>query len=159
MNFEEHVNYIKSVGADITLDSNINRRVSTLNDEALFHLPFIAMCTLLLAADKRKPRSSELGGLVRRCISEGVLGRRSDDQQLLWSANLRMRIARAILFLEVAGLVRHEARNDTVCVTDRGRKVIDAAGEGDGNLAVSLALIKRAYRNMAVEKQIGMGLS
>lgn len=59
---------------------------STLDNEALFQLPLLAMVILTLAKGSSKPRMSELGQLVGECLERTVAGFKGSSQDIGWSA-------------------------------------------------------------------------
>jgi hypothetical protein len=129
-----------------------------LNNEALFHLPLIAMVLLVLAKDRRKPRVSELGQLVGECLAATADGFKGSAHELGWSANLRVRTVKALSFLEIANLVKVDNRKSKLQITDLGTKVVSRAIEGEDTLATKLVQVQRAYRNLMVERQLILGL-
>lgn len=91
MNFNEFFTEVKSKNIVLkcsNTDSAVNHR---LDNEALFHLPLLAMTILLLSKSKKKPKSDELGQLVGECFERAFVGFKGSSQHLGWSANLRMR--------------------------------------------------------------------
>lgn len=137
-------------------DSSVSHRLS---NEALFHLPLLAMTILLLSKSRRKPKSDELGQIVGECFERTFSGFKGSSQHLGWSANLRMRTVKALTFLEAADLVLVDKGHSRIRVTDKGKKVIGRAVEGDTDLAYTLQLIERKYRDIEIEKQISMELT
>ena len=136
-------------------DSSVTHRLS---NEALFHLPLLAMTILLLSKSKRKPKSDEIGQLVGECFERTFSGFKGSSQHLGWSANLRMRTVKALTFLEAADLVRVDKSHSRINATDNGKKVIARATKGHTDLAYTLQLIERKYRDIEVEKQISLEL-
>lgn len=126
-----------------------------LDNEALFQLPLLAMVILTLAKGRSKPEVSELGQLVGECLERTVSGFKGTSQYIGWSANLRMRTMRALLFLERRGfaVVENNSRRQ-VSATDSGRKIVQAAGEGSTPLAYALATIERSFENIRAERGI-----
>jgi hypothetical protein len=129
-----------------------------LSNEALFHLPLLAMIILVLAKGHKKPRASELGQLVGDCIERTLAGFKGSAQHVGWSANLRIRTIRALSFLEVAGLVTVEPDSSSITVTTLGRRVIVVATKEDGNLSSTLASIERNYGFISREQQLRLEL-
>ena len=116
------------------------------------------MTILLLSKSKRKPKSDEIGQLVGECFERTFSGFKGSSQHLGWSANLRMRTVKALTFLEAADLVRVDKSHSRINATVNGKKVIARATKGDTDLAYTLQLIERKYRDIEVEKQISLEL-
>ena len=136
--------------------SSVNHRLS---NEALFHLPLLAMTILMLSKSRRKPKSDELGQLVGECFERTFSGFKGSSQHLGWSANLRMRTVKALTFLETADLVQVDQSHSRIRATDKGKKVVAKAMEGDSDLAFTLQLIGRQHRDIEIEKKISMELT
>ncbi|SDW81357.1 hypothetical protein SAMN05444411_102229 [Lutibacter oricola] len=159
MNYNDFFNEAKKRGVSIELD-NPNISIShKLSNEALFHLPLLAMTILLLSKDRSKPKSEELGQLVGECFERTFKGFKGSSQYLGWSANLRMRTVKALTFLEAAGLVMVDVQDPKIKITKMGKKVITKAIDGNTDLGYNLQLIERKYRNIRVEKQISIGIA
>jgi len=129
-----------------------------LSNEALFHLPLLAVTILLLAKDRRKPRVDEIGQLIGECFERTFVGFKGSSQHLGWSANLRVRTVRALTFLETAGLVEVDKNTERVIASKKGKPVIDRALQQDSDLSYTLKALERSYRNISVEKQMAMEL-
>ncbi len=157
MNYESFFEAIKKAEIEIPFDNPREGTAVGLDNEALFHLPLLAVTVLMLAKGHRKPKSNELGQLIGECFERTFAGFKGSSQHLGWSANLRVRTVRALTFLEVAGLVSVEDNNSRITATDRGRTVIDTALKAESGLSIVLLKIERNYRNLSEEKQIAMG--
>lgn len=129
-----------------------------LCNEALFHLPLIAMTILLLSKSRSKPKSDELGQLIGECFERAFKGFKGSSQYLGWSANLRMRTVKALTFLEAANLVKVDIQDSKIKITGIGKKVISNAIDDDTDLAYNLRVIEQKYRDIRVEKQISIGI-
>jgi len=142
-------------------DSDESYRTPLLSNEALFQLPFLAMVILVVSKGTRKPAMAEVGRLVGECLQRTLVGFKGSSQDIGWSANLRIRTVKALTFLEVSRLAEVNARSKTISVTERGRAVLNfAMREGNsGNLADTLRVIERNYRNISAEAQIKLELS
>ena len=158
MNYDDFFQEAKEKGVDIIFDNPDSPVSHRLSNEALFHLPLLAMTILLLSKSRRKPKSDELGQIVGECFERTFVGFKGSSQHLGWSANLRMRTVKALTFLEAANLVEVDRSHLRIKITDKGKKVISKASEGDNDLAYTLKLIERKYRDIQVEKQISMEL-
>lgn len=159
MNYEEFFKEAEEKEVTIRFDNANSPVTHRLSNEALFHLPLLAMTILLLSKSRRKPKSDEIGQLIGECFERTFSGFKGSSQHLGWSANLRMRTVKALTFLEAANLVRVDKSHSKIFATDIGKKVIARAIEGDTNLAYTLQLIERKYRDIKVEKQIAMELT
>ena len=157
MNYESFFQEIRKSGIELSFDNPELKDPTRLSNEALFHLPLLAITILVLAKDRRKPRTNQIGQLVGECFERTFLGFKGSSQHVGWSANLRVRTVRALTFLETAKLVVIE--EDRVTATDPGRKVLKAALlDEHSDLAYTLRQLERAYRDISVEKQISLGL-
>lgn len=158
MNLEQFFESVEARDIAVPVGNDRKLRPYHLSNEALFHIPLIAMVLLVLAKDRRKPAVAELGQVVGECLSATIDGFKGDALELGWSANLRVRTVRALAFLEVAGLVQVDNRKAKLQITELGDKVVSKAARGDDQLAIKLAQIQRAYRNLAVERQLDLRL-
>lgn len=127
---------------------------STLDNEALFQLPLLAMVILTLSKGKNKPRMAELGQLVGECLERTVAGFKGSSQDIGWSANLRIRTVKALTFLERTGLAQFDERTNLVIATAAGRNVIESAIENGTLLSHALMTLERSYENIRAEKRI-----
>jgi len=129
-----------------------------LDNEALFHLPFISMVILLMSKDARKPKVSDLGQLVGDSFERTFLAYKSSSQHLSWSANLRIRTVKALSFLELSKLVNVDNRKGKVVATELGKKVVNDAIDASSDLSYNLLIMQRNYRNICKEKQMELEL-
>lgn len=127
---------------------------STLDNEALFQLPLLAMVILTLAKGNSKPRMAELGQLVGECLERTVAGFKGSSQDIGWSANLRIRTVKALTFLERAGLAQVEERTNLVTATPAGRKVLESVVNDDTLLSHAVMALERSHENIRAEKRI-----
>ncbi len=158
MNYNEFFNEAKERGVSIELDNPKTSVSHKLSNEALFHLPLLAMTILLLSKSRSKPKSDELGQLVGECFERTFKGFKGSSQYLGWSANLRMRTVKALTFLETARLVEVDTRDSKIKVTEMGKKVVSKAIDDDTDLGYNLRVIEQKYRDIRVEKQISIGI-
>ena len=157
MNYEDFFREIREKELELRFDNPDYSPGARLSNEALFHLPLLAITILMLAKGSRKPKIDQIGQLVGECFERTFAGFKGSSQHLGWSANLRMRTVKALTFLEAAQLVRVE--NGRITVTPQGKSVIDAGLEAESTeLAYTLRVVERNYRNISVEKQISLGL-
>ncbi len=159
MNYDEFFEEAEEKKITIRFDNPDSSVTHRLSNEALFHLPLLAMTILLLSKSRRKPKSDEIGQIVGECFERTFSGFKGSSQHLGWSANLRMRTVKALTFLEAADLVRVDKNHSRIFATDNGKKVIEKATESDTDLAYTLKLIERKYRDIKVEEQIAMELT
>ena len=158
MNYEAFFSEIKEKGIELRFDNTEEGQTPRLSNEALFHLPLLAITILMLAKDRRKPRIDEIGQLVGECFERTFAGFKGSSQHLGWSANLRVRTVRALTFLETAQLVAIDSEKEKINATEQGKSVVNRALESDSDLSFTLKTIERSYRNISVEKQISLGL-
>jgi hypothetical protein len=156
MNYESFFAAVDGDGIEVHFDNPRETPTTRLSNEALFHLPLLAVTVLMLAKGRRKPRSSELGQLIGECFERTFAGFKGSSQHLGWSANLRVRTVRALTFLETAGLVAVESNTRRLSATGRGRAVIDTALRQESELSLVLLTVEREYRNISEEKQISL---
>lgn len=129
-----------------------------LSNEALFHLPLLAMTILLLSKTRRKPRLDELGQLIGECFERTFSGFKGSSQHLGWSANLRMRTVKALTFLETVSLVEVDRHDSRIKATEFGKKIISKAIDVQSDLGYTLQVVEQNYFNLQIEKQIAMDL-
>lgn len=127
---------------------------SSLDNEALFQLPLLAMVILTLSKGSSKPKLSELGQLVGECLERTVAGFKGSSQDIGWSANLRIRTVKALTFLERAGFVEVDAQNGSVTITHRGRPMMGQVLDEETPLANALLTIERSFENIRAERRI-----
>ena len=159
MNFESFFADMESTPVKVQVEPSSERRRESLDNEALFQLPFICMVVLIFATNRRKPWVSQVGQLVGECFEATIPAFKGSSQHLGWSSNLRVRTVKAISFLELAKLVIVDNRNSRIKATTLGRKVLDRALRSDDDLSVNLTQIARAYRNIRVSKQLDLELT
>ncbi|TBO31212.1 hypothetical protein EYS42_08160 [Aquabacterium lacunae] len=118
----------------------------TLDNEALFQLPLLAMTILAISKGQSKPHLPEIGQLVGECLERTVAGFKGSSQEIGWSGNLRIRTIKALTFLEATGQVTIDEATRRISVTDLGKKVYNGAVDGDNLLAVSMKTIELSYQ-------------
>jgi hypothetical protein len=69
---------------------------ATLDDEALFQMPLLAMTILALSKGLSKPQLPEIGQLVGERLERTVAGFKGSSQDIGWSGNLRRRCGRKL---------------------------------------------------------------
>ena len=118
----------------------------SLDNEALFQLPLLAMTILVMAKGTSKPQLPEVGQLVGECLERTVAGFKGSSQDIGWSGNLRIKTIKALTFLESTGQVVIEEGTRRISATDLGKKVYKGAVEGDSLLAHSMKTIELSYQ-------------
>lgn len=157
MNYEAFFQEVKESGVEISFDNRRAAPSTRLSNEALFHLPLLAITILLLSKGKRKPRVNQIGQIVGECFERTFAGFKGSSQHLGWSANLRVRTVRALTFLEAAGLV--SVSGNRAAATENGKRVLrEALKDEHSDLNFNLRLVERAYRDISVERQLSLGL-
>lgn len=157
MNYEDFFQEVNESGIELSFDNTESSPPARLSNEALFHLPLLAITILVLAKNKRKPKAHQIGQLVGECFERTFTGFKGSSQHLGWSANLRVRTVRALTFLEAAGLV--DVGVNRVSATEKGRRVLrDALSDQHSDLNFTLRLIERVYRDISVERQLSLGI-
>lgn len=118
----------------------------TLDNEALFQLPLLAMTILAVSKGLSKPQLPEIGQLVGECLERTVDGFKGSSQYIGWSGNLRIKTIKALTFLESTGQVVIDDDTRRISATDLGKKVYKSAIEGDSQLAFSMKTIELSYQ-------------
>jgi hypothetical protein len=126
----------------------------TLDNEALFQLPLLAMTILGISKGLSKPELPEIGQLVGECLERTVTGFKGSSQDIGWSGNLRIRTIKALTFLESTGQITIDDATRRISATDLGKKVYNVAINGDGLLAVSLKTIELSYQYIRDEARV-----
>lgn len=125
-----------------------------LSNEAMFHLPLIAITVLMLSKGRSKPKVDSIGQVVGECFEGTFAGFHGSAQHLGWSAALRLRTVQALTFLEAAGLVEVKPGDRTIAATNEGQRVVASALRRNGDLAYNLLAIDRNFRNIRNEHQL-----
>tara|TARA_R110001583_G_scaffold195518_1_gene374952 strand:+ start:3947 stop:4426 length:480 start_codon:yes stop_codon:yes gene_type:complete len=159
MNYEAFKNRLKSNPITMPVDNFLDVRSDSLDNEALFQLPFIAMVILVMAKGISKPSLPELGRLVGECLEQSMPAFKKSNQHIAWSANLRVRTVKAVSFLEMAGLIEIEHRKGKVKISDLGKKVISKALSEDSDLSDNLNNISRQFRNINKANKLELRLN
>lgn len=157
MNYEQFFTRVKEDKIELKFDNLTISPPARLSNEALFHLPLLALTILVLAKGRRKPRVNHLGQLVGECFERTFAGFKGSSQHVGWSANLRVRTVRALTFLEAASLV--EVSGDLVIATEAGREVVNTLFKNEeSDLNFTVRTLERAYRDIGAERQLSLGL-
>lgn len=154
MNFEEFFAEAKRQNVKLELPNLRSEPPILLSNEALFHLPLLAMIILIMSKGTKKPRSNELGQIMGDCLERTLAGFKGSSQHIGWSANLRIRTIKALAFLELADLVHVDQNTKYISASEKGKKVAVLATKGEGNLATTLGVVERHFRDMAREHQL-----
>jgi hypothetical protein len=153
VNYDSFFEAVQTADISLSFDNNRQSLPARLSNEALFHLPLLAITILVLSSGRRKPRVNEIGQLVGECFERVFVGFRGSSQHIGWSANLRMRTVRALSFLEVARLVTIGA--DRATATETGKSVVKRVFDADeSDLCYTLRQVERAYRDINAERQL-----
>lgn len=158
MNFSDFFWEVKERNVEIDFDQSQAPSSPRLANEAMFHLPLIAITVLVISKGQIKPTVSELGQLVGECFESAFTGFKGSAQHLGWSATLRVRTVQALTFLEAADLAAVDPGTGKISATAAGREVIQRALMAGDDLASSLVAIERSYRNIRVDRQLRSGL-
>lgn len=158
MNFDTFFEEIRRSPINVVIENNAYASRASLDNEALFQLPFICMTIMVISKGNRKPFVAQLGQLIGECFEKTIPSFKGSSQHLGWSANLRVRTVKALSFLELTRLVIVSNRNSRVQLTKLGAQVIQRALDGQDDLAANLLSIAREYRNICVSRQLDMGL-
>jgi hypothetical protein len=128
--------------------------VHTLDNEALFQLPLLAMTILAISKGLSKPLLPEIGRLVGECLERTVSGFKGSTQDIGWSGNLRIRTIKALTFLESTGQVTIDDITRRISATELGKKVYNDAVDGESLLAVSMKTIELSYQYIRDEARV-----
>ena len=158
MNFDTFFEEMGRAPIKIMFESKSPASRASLDNEALFQLPFICMAIMVISKGNRKPFVAQLGQLIGECFEKAIPSFKGSSQHLGWSANLRVRTVKALSFLELTSLVIVSNRNSRVQLTGLGAQVIQRALDGQDDLAANLLSIAREYRNICVSRQLDMEL-
>tara|TARA_R110002072_G_scaffold226343_5_gene383338 strand:+ start:1544 stop:2020 length:477 start_codon:yes stop_codon:yes gene_type:complete len=158
MDYDEFFCEAAEAKIELSLDDLEGSSRHRLSNEALFHLPLLAMTILLLSKSRRKPKSEEIGQLVGECFERTFSGFKGSSQHVGWSANLRMRTVKALTFLEVARLVEVDRADSRIKITNLGKEVVSSAQESDSDLGYTLKVMERNYVDLQIEKQIALDI-
>lgn len=158
MNFDTFFEEIRRTPINVVIENHALTSRASLDNEALFQLPFICMTIMVISKGNRKPFVAQLGQLIGECLEKTIPSFKGSSQHLGWSANLRVRTVKALSFLELTRLVIVSNRNSRVQLTELGTQVIQRALDGQDDLAANLLSIAREYRNICVSRQLDLGL-
>ena len=154
MKASDFFSQIESQGIEVAFDYRTEVPPSRLSNEAMFHLPLIAIAILVLAKGQAKPAVDEIGQLVGDCYEQTFPDFRGSAQHLGWSAALRVRTVQALTFLVQAQLVSIEPDRNRIVCSRLGKAVVDRAISSGGDLASNLVAVERSYRNIRAERQL-----
>lgn len=154
MRIEEFWESVKQSKLKIERISGSTEISPLLSNEALFHLPLLAMFILMMAKGRKKLRLDELGQTVGECIERTLAGFKGSSQEIGWSGNLRIRTVNALAFLELANLVHVDQNTKLITTTEKGASLYKIAINGDGNLAMTLKYAERSYHDISREAQL-----
>lgn len=138
MNSDLFTTFLKSakdIDFSLKISTQKHFKYTPLTNEALFHLPLISICLLVLAKSKSSsPNTSEAGRMVGVLLEMTIQGFKGSAQMLGWSATLRKRTAEAISFLESFDLIEvGDDGNRKIALTRKGKKFISSIeGEETG---------------------------
>lgn len=154
MSATEFFSEARRLGLKLKLSGDGPSPAHTLDNEALFQLPLLAMTILAISKGRSKPGLPEIGQLVGECLERTVAGFKGSSQDIGWSGNLRIRTIKALTFLESTGQVTIDKLTREISATDLGKKVYTSAVEGDGLLAHSMRTIELSYKYIRDEARI-----
>lgn len=154
MSSTEFFSEARRLGLKLTLSAEEPSPMHTLNNEALFQLPLLAMTILAISKGRSKPELPEVGQLVGECLERTVAGFKGSSQDIGWSGNLRIRTIKALTFLESTGQVTIDKVTRKIAATDLGKKVYTGAVEGESLLAHSLRTIELSYQYIRDEARV-----
>tara|TARA_R110002124_G_scaffold19694_4_gene78550 strand:+ start:754 stop:1233 length:480 start_codon:yes stop_codon:yes gene_type:complete len=146
MSSTEFFREARQLGLKLNLTGEGPSPVHTLDNEALFQLPLLAMTILAISKGQSKPALPEIGQLVGECLERTVTGFKGSSQDIEWSGNLRIRTIKALTFLESTGQVTVDEVTRRIAATDLGKKVYTGALEGESLLALSMKTVELSYQ-------------
>lgn len=154
MNLSEFFNEAEKLNIHLHISVAESLPTHSLNNEALFQLPLLAMTILALSKGNSKPVLSEIGQLVGECLERTVTGFKGSSQDIGWSANLRIRTIKALTFLETTKQVSVDEHTRRITATDLGKKIYSGAIKGDSALAHSMRTIELSYKYILDETRV-----
>ena len=154
MSSTEFFNEARRLGLKLSLSGEGYWPVHTLDNEALFQLPLLAMTILAISKGRSKPALPEIGQLVGECLERTVAGFKWSSQDIGWSGNLRIRTVKALTFLESTGQVSIDKVTREISTTDLGKTVYTSAVEGESLLALSMKTIELSYQYIRDEDRL-----
>ena len=146
MSAAEFLNDAKRLNLKLKLSVDGPSPPHTLDNEALFQLPLLAMTILAISKGLSKPELPEIGQLVGECLERTVAGFKGSSQDIGWSGNLRIKTIKALTFLESTGQVTIDEASRQISATELGKKVYNGATKGEYLLAVSMKTIELSYQ-------------
>lgn len=136
----------RKLNVRLNLETDTPEPAHSLDNEALFQLPLLAMTILAITKGSSKPQLPEIGQLVGECLERTVAGFKGSSQDIGWSGNLRIRTIKALTFLESTGQVVIDQHTRRISASDLGKKIYKDAVDGDTLLAVSMKTIELSYQ-------------
>jgi len=127
----------RRLGLKLNLSGEGPSPMHTLDNEALFQLPLLAMTILAISKGRSKPELPEIGQLVGECLERTVAGFKGSSQDIGWSGNLRIRTIKALTFLESTGQITIDKvtrRNLCHRLGQEGLQRCRGRGESSGSL-------------------------
>lgn len=146
MSSAEFFKEAKKLNVRLNLMADAPAFAHSLDNEALFQLPLLAMTILAISKGSSKPQLPEIGQLVGECLERTVAGFKGSSQDIGWSGNLRIKTIKALTFLESTGQVVIEEHTRRISATDLGKKIYKGAVNEDSRLAVSMKTIELSYQ-------------
>lgn len=122
-----------------------NFRYEPLKNDALFHLPLICICVLVISKEwTGQVLAGQMGRLVGILIENTIPGFKGSSQTLSWSTTLRYRAAEATSFLEQLKFIS-VSKDHRIEVSDAGNKFLLGIRREDSDLGLTLrALLRNA---------------
>lgn len=154
MSTTEFFSEARRLGLKLNLSGEGLSPIHTLDNEALFQLPLLAMTILAISKGRSKPELPEIGQLVGECLERTIAGFKGSSQEIGWSGNLRIRTIKALTFLESTGQVTIDKVTREIAATDFGKKVYTGAVEGEGLLAHAMKTIELSYQYIRDEDRV-----
>jgi hypothetical protein len=154
MNTTDFFTEARRLGLKLNVSGEGFSTAHTLDNEALFQLPLLAMTILALCKGRSKPELPEVGQLVGECLERTVAGFKGSSQDIGWSGNLRIRTIKALTFLESTGQVVIDKVTREISATDLGKKVYTGAVQGESLLAHSMKTIELSYQYIREEVRV-----
>ncbi len=123
-----------------------------LENDALFHIPFLAMSILAFCRDRKfQPTAGNVGQTIGKVFERTFPAFKNSNQMLSWSANLRARTSRAHVFLEQSKFV--VTNKEGIELTELGRKLINEIHSEETSLGLAIRGVARNYRDLCEETQ------
>ncbi len=141
----------RNAGLHLKVDSERLDRVARVSDEdALFHVPLLALCILMVARTRTKALlTADVGAWVGATLTRHFSRKNSSNSKLAWSFPHRRRCAEALVFLEDLQLVVVEGSAErSLKLTQKGTETVRTFLSRPDDVGALCQGLVRAYRTV-----------